>query len=169
MNKNEIILYSVLVAIIGFFTVLLAITKYESPESIAQRIIAESGQNTDTAAQDNEKTTLPSTQFPNFGAKDIFTTIIAKPTPIPTAIPTPKPPPDLKRIVGTWKIVALLDDYVTFENTALRQTFDMKIGEVKEINYLNQNCNVKLESIDLMNFMATVSFEGQIAEIKMNF
>lgn len=169
MQKKEIVIYVVLTLIIGFFTTLLAVTKYESPEAKAKAISAEiAAENSEIKGADTVKVPV-SVMYPNLGNKDVFTTIIPKPTPAPTPVPTQKPKPDIKRIVGTWKLTSLLDDFASFEDTAKKQTFDMKIGEAKEVQYLNDTCQIILQSIDMSNLSVTVKYEEQTTEIKMIF
>lgn len=168
MINKQIFLYVVLVGMIGFFTFLLATAKYETPDAHSKKLIEEI--TAEVAPVKSGADTMPAqTMYQNLGTKDVFASLIPKPTPMPTPEKTAIPPPPLPRIIGTWKLTMILDTEVSFENSANRETWNMKIGEVKQVKYLNQDCDIVLKSIDMNNFVVKVKFGEQETDISMKF
>ena len=169
MLRKDMLLHFVLFCIIGFCLFLFLTTKYEPPEVTAKNITKDIPKVVPKDLSESVYNISVSNAYPNLGKKEVFKTIIPRPTPNPTPTPSPIPTPDLGRSVSRWKVTALLDDMASFEDTATRTPFDIKLGEKKEVQFRNQTFEVLLESIDMNELSVTLRYQDQTRKITMTF
>ena len=100
-------------------------------------------------------------QYPNFGKKDIFQTLIPRPTPEPTPVPTPVPDAQLTDATSNWAINAVLKNQAFFTDKRSKQEYSMSIGDTIIVPAGRKSIRVVLDAVDSKKFTATFRFDGQ--------
>jgi len=185
MNRKIVLINVTLLVVILFLGYLLMNTRFSPPEAYAFSTIKDpdqgeeqeeaAGEEPETPPVEGEteyaKKAIPKPKetivadaddkYPNFGAAPIFDTIIPKPTPTPRPTPKPKPPPDINRVTARWSLRSLMGNTATFYDSGTKKEWTMKVGEVYEQRYRNENCPIKLDSVDENTFKVKVTFGEQ--------
>lgn len=104
---------------------------------------------------------LAQTEFKILGERNIFATIIARPTPVPRPTPTPPAPPRINVLLRTWKLSSIVGNRVILTDTAKREEWTMKEGETKQVEYRGEQYTITLKKINKRNFSAVFSFMDQ--------
>ena len=172
MNQKILIANIILLLVILGLGYLVATTRYEPPKhqkfsseltgGLSEESKNQSGDSeTEYEAKAPTQVAAVSDQYANLGEAPIFDTIIPKPTPRPTRTPKPRPTPDLERVTARWKLMSLFGNQATFHDTARKDEWTMKVGEVREVKYRNDTCDIKLEKVDESSFKVIISYGGQ--------
>jgi len=147
---------------------------YNSPAPL--KISAPQELTTDTLHQtettSNPRVTPPPDRpdpYPEFGKRDPFRTIIPRPTPTPTPAPTPVPDPPLARVIQTWRLVSVYGSEAELEDIKTQESFTMKVGDIRTLDYANQSVPVKLDKVNENDYEVTFTYKGQEQKKNMNF
>jgi hypothetical protein len=173
MKRTDYIIMGALLAIILVFGYLVASSRYHEPTPYHIRLGEETtGTATVAAAAPPSGETLyhepvSVAQVPEFGKRDVFRTIIPKPTPEPTRAPTPMPPPNLEQATRTWKLESAFGNRASFRDTRTNAEFSIELGKTRVESYRGREIQIKLAQIDMRNFSVTLTFENQKMVKKM--
>ncbi|MCC5875092.1 MAG: hypothetical protein JJU11_02625 [Candidatus Sumerlaeia bacterium] len=113
--------------------------------------------------------TLGEDRYGNIGNRNIFSTIKPLPTPSPSPTPTPKVPPNINEVTEYWKLGGMLSTMAMFQDMRTREDFQMRPGDVREIEFRREKIPVELESIDRANWRVTIkmNYEGNVQRREM--
>ncbi|MCD6386182.1 hypothetical protein J7M23_10460 [Candidatus Sumerlaeota bacterium] len=175
MPERQILINVVLLLIIIGLGVLVVTSHYTPPQSPVEHLIK---RNENVAEDSYSSATQPATEttyaevvkkdiFPHFGERNIFKTLIPKPTPVPAPTRTPKPDPPISVITRHWKLIGILGDKAMFNDRGKREDFFMKEGDTKMVNYRGKNYPITLSKIDKSQFSVTLTFKDQSRTLKM--
>ncbi|MCX7765906.1 MAG: hypothetical protein N2246_04270, partial [Candidatus Sumerlaeia bacterium] len=106
-------------------------------------------------------TELAQADFKALGERNIFATIIPRPTPVPRPTPTPAAPPRINVLLRTWKLSSIIGNRVMLTDTAKREEWTMKEGDTKQVEYRGELYTITLKKINKRNFSAVFSFMDQ--------
>jgi hypothetical protein len=173
MVKRETLVNAVLMFLIIGLGVLVATSRYEAPESPEDLIKAA----TNDASNGEDEQIDPGTEtaytppaepkiFPKLGERQIFRTIISKPTPVPRPTKTPKPDPKISVLLRHWKLNGVIGDQALITDLSKKQEFNLKVGEETTINYRGEDYPIKLSEIDQTQWTATFTFKDQSHTLK---
>lgn len=103
---------------------------------------------------------LAAADYPNFGKRPIFDTIVPIPPPTPTIPPTPPPDPDLKQAIQDWRVQGVIRGMALMSDAKTRAEWQMKVGDTYPAQVGPTRIDVRLESVNLRNFAATLVYTG---------
>jgi hypothetical protein len=164
MKRTDYIILGSLLVIILLIGYLIASSRYEEPVAYEMRKTNEETTGTESLFMPSYETSYEASsaaEYANLGKRDIFRTIIMKPTPMPTREPTPVPPPNLERAIRTWKLEGAFGNRASFRDTRTNTEFTIDVGETRVISYRGRELEVKLSEINMDNFSATLTFGTQ--------
>ena len=115
-------------------------------------------------------------RYENLGAREVFRTLIPKPTPTPTPPPPPPKNPPLNVAMQGWKVTSIDRGEAEFFDATFNKYETWKVGEIKEIKAQNRgNINVRLKETDMKRYTVIMEADdikdsgdwGQIFELEM--
>ena len=122
------------------------------------------------------QTVKEESRYENLGAKEVFRTLIPKPTPTPTPPPPPPKNPPLGTAMKGWKVTEIYRSEVMFHNATNDKYVTWKVGEIKEIKAQNRGkIKVRLKETDMQRYTVVMEADdikdsgdwAQIFELKM--
>lgn len=166
MQRRDIIINAILVAIIVLLCYLIAMSTYEEPRTGAGLA---PDKKPETPQVDERETEYSAAQgkYTNFGQSDIFTTIIPKPTPVPTRAPTPRPTPSLERATHYWRLISAFGNEATIEDTKLHTEYTLRLNESITITFQNETLEITLVEINENNYSVTIRYQDQTKTLSM--
>jgi hypothetical protein len=101
-------------------------------------------------------------EFPDYFDQPLFDPLIPTPTPTTPPPPTPTAPADLAQAIsGVWVMQYVDTGLAAFQDSGSNEFFDIKVGESRQVQWGKYTLDVKLKSVNLEEFSATVGFEDQ--------
>jgi hypothetical protein len=169
MKQTDYMIIGALLVIIIVFGYLVATSRYHEPSPYHVRLSEETTGTLTAVVPRMSETQYAATgdAYADFGKREVFRTIVAKPTPEPTRSPTPLPPPNLEQATRTWKLESILGNQASFRDTRTNAEFTMQLGKTRIESYRGREIAIKLAQIDTRNFTATLTFETQQMVKKM--
>lgn len=175
LKNKQTIIYGVLAAHICVFLWLLVSASYQSPKKILdpdvymkKLKISETETETTYVAPQIQMPELELTH-PNFGKKDIFTTIMPTPSPEPTRTPRPTPTPSLERVMKNYEMSGVVGQTVFALNKRTKEELMIKVGETIEEEDRNIKMKIQLQSVNPATFEAKFKYEDQEYDLKLQF
>ncbi|CAN5198985.1 hypothetical protein BH09SUM1_BH09SUM1_24330 [soil metagenome] len=167
MNPNRIMMINgILFCVIITVSVIIMRQERQAPgepplreiqQAVAAKLTADSG---DQAG--------PSAELPNFGAKNIFDTLIPRLTPTPQPPKTPVPPPRIDEVTDGWRLSGPLSTFASFQDIKTREDFILKIGETRDEKYKGQTVKITLESTEkLKSATIMMNMDGEVQRRKL--
>jgi hypothetical protein len=168
MKRTDYFILAGLTLLVLLFGYLVATSRYQEPVPYHMRP-AETTSATLALAPPADETSYSAAPevFPAFGERDVFRTIVPKPTPEPTRSPTPIPPPSLEHATRTWKLESAFGNQASFRDTRTNAEFTIQLGKSRIESYRGREMEIKLSKIDMRSFSATLTFEDQQIVKKM--
>ena len=102
----------------------------------------------------------PDSEYPSFGQKNMFETLLPRPTPKPTPVPTPKPDPKLTDATRNWMINGVLRTQVYFTDKTTKQEQSAAVGSTLVVPVGREKIRVIVESTDTRKMSATFRYDG---------
>jgi hypothetical protein len=173
MFKKQSIVYGSLAALIFIFLYLLVSASYQPPDELVNakdykdRLSPET--ETDYRPNIAQPKLDPPTSFPGYGKKDIFTTIMATPSPQPTRTPRPTPTPSLERVLKNYDISGVVGNKVFLLNKRKKTDVMLTVGEKMKEEDRKIEMDIELIDVDPAKFTATFKYKDQEATIKLEF
>lgn len=174
MPDKQILINIVLLLIIIGLGVLVVTSHYTPPQSPVGNLIKKNESIADsetTPTMTNSETVyevaVKRDIFPHFGERDIFKTILPKPTPVPRPTRTPQPDPPIAVLTRNWKLTGILGDKALFNDRGTREDFFLKEGESRTVNYRGKDYPITLSEINRLEFSVTLSYKDQKRTLKM--
>ncbi|GAB4316838.1 MAG: hypothetical protein Kow0059_09580 [Candidatus Sumerlaeia bacterium] len=173
-NKQTIV-YGVLAAAICAFLYLLVSASYEAPERLISP--AEYKKKLKITDSSSETTYVPppvpqleiEKSYPDYGKKDIFTTIMPTPSPEPTRTPRPTPTPSLERVMKNYEMQGVVGSKIFMLNKRTKEELMMDVGQKFQDEDRNQKMDIEIISVDPATFTAKFRYQDQEYELKMSF
>ena len=100
-------------------------------------------------------------KYPHFGQREVFRTIISRPTPTPTRTPRPRPTPSLERATHYWRLISAFGNEAIIEDTKLKKQYTLRLNESLTITYQNNTLEITLIEVNENDYCVTVGYKDQ--------
>lgn len=166
MQRRDIVINAILVGIIVLLCYLVAVSTYEKPRVTAGEV---SKEEESTAPVDETETehVAPQDKYSHFGQREIFRTIISRPTPMPTRTPKPRPTPSLERATHYWRLISAFGNEAIIEDTKLKKQYTLQLNESLTITYQNNTLEITLIEVNENDYSVTVGYKDQKKRLGM--
>ncbi len=160
MQRRDIVINAVLVGIIVLLCYLIAVSTYEKPRASTGEVPKE-GENTARVDETETQYVAPQDKYARFGQREVFRTIISRPTPMPTRTPRPRPTPSLERATHYWRLISAFGNEAIIEDTKLKKQYTLRLNESLTITYQNNALEITLIEVNENDYCVTVSYKDQ--------
>ncbi len=160
MQRRDIMINAILVGIIVLLCYLIAVSTYEKPRDTAGEV-SKGGERTARVDETETQYVAAQDKYPHFSQREIFRTIISRPTPMPTQTPRPRPTPSLERATHYWRLISAFGNEAIIEDTKLHTQYTLRLNESLTITYQNNTLEITLIEINENDYCVTIAYKDQ--------
>jgi len=172
MFKRQTIIYGNLTVLICIFLYLLVSASYQAPNELIDVSDYKKRLNeTETELSAASTISQPALEksYPGYGKKDLFTTIMATPSPQPTRSPRPTPTPSLERVMKNYDLQGVVGKNVFLFNKRKKTDEQLKLGDKFKEEDRKIEMDVELIDVDPAKFTATFKYMDQTYKLEFTY